>query len=347
MPLDRSTPPVFENTAAPPAVPAASLPFSIAYADGRARVGLTPDEIRDVLASETQVWVDIEASNDAQWRLLSEVFRFHSLPIEDTRSENGRIKIEEYDRYLFIVVRELHFDTATPDPYDLNTCSLCLFLGDHFLVTVHNSDSQPIRETTERVRLDPTLLQRGVEYVAHAVLDGLVDCYFPLLDAIDDFTYELDEEVHTTRRSVMPRILELKRTLITLRRHLFPMREVMATIANRPTRYIHPELQLYYRDVYDHVVRQLEAVEMYRDLLMTTMEVQLAVASNATNEVVKRLTIVTTVVLPASLIAGIFGMNFERSWPAWNNPNGFAIAMGIMIGVSLLLLLYMARKKWI
>jgi magnesium transporter len=345
MTLDRSHQAVFVP---PPAVTqSSSVPASVFFNEGRVRRNLSIDELRDALKSNGQLWVDIDSQNEDHWQLLSSVFRFHSLPIEDTRSERARVKIEEYDRYLFIGVREVRFNADTPDPYDLNTVNLSLFLGHNFLVTVHALSSSPVRSGLDRCELDPLLLERGVEYVAHLILDEVVDCYFPLLDEIESFTDELEEQIHKASGNMMPRILDLKRTLLALRRQLAPTREVMATLATRSSPYIDEPVQVYFRDVYDHVVRQMESVEMYRELLLATMDVQLAVSSHAVNEVVKRLTVVTTVVLPATLIAGIFGMNFERSWIAWSNPDGFTDAMLIMGVVSLLLLVYMAYKKWI
>jgi magnesium transporter len=345
MTLDRSQQSVFVPP--PAATPSLSVPASVFFNEGRVRRNLSVDELREALKSKGQLWVDIDSHNEDHWQMLSSVFRFHSLPIEDTRSERTRIKTEEYDRYLFIGVREIRFDENTPDPYDLNTVNLSLFLGENFLVTVHTLPSAPVRASLERCELDPLLLARGVEYVAHLILDEVVDCYFPLLDEIETFTDELEEQIHKQTGNLMPRILDLKRTLLALRRQLVPMREVMATLATRPSPYVDEAVQVFFRDVYDHVVRQMESVEMYRELLLATMDIQLAVASHAVNQVVKRLTIVTTIVLPATLVAGLFGMNFERSWIPWTHPNGFTYAMLIMAVISVLLLLYMAQKKWI
>ena len=310
------------------------------------REGLSDAEIARAHASGTApLWVDIDSRIDEQWRMLSEVFHFHPLPIEDTRSPHGRVKIEEYPGFLFMVVRETDFDAATPDPYDLAFQNVCLFLGRSYVVTVHAGESPAIATVLDRVRAGADPLRGGADHLAYQVLDSVVDHYFPLLDQIDAFVDDLEEHILGGARVVLDSVFHLRRTLAQLRRHVAPAREVMATLANRPSPYLRPETQVYFRDVYDHVVRELEAVETYRDLLSGAMETYFSVISNRMNEVIKVISIIGTVILPPTLIASIYGMNF-RVMPLTQHSLGFWYALLMMTAVSVGFVWYLMWKRW-
>lgn len=315
---------------------------------GQLHRSLTGEEIRaTVRTGRGHLWVDIDSHSNAQFRLLTELFAFHPLAIEDTRSPDCRVKIEEFEGYLFIVVRGVRFATGTPEPYDIDTLNLYLFLGPNYLVTVHAGRSGTVQAVLERLAVTPEVLGRGVDYTAHLVLDTLVDFYFPMLDQIDEFVDELEDEIFRNGGiPIMEKIFDLKRSLLSLRRHLAPMREVTASLANRPSPYIRQEVQVYFRDVYDHVVRQVESVEMYREFVTSALETNLSIISNRMNEVIKTLSVIATVVLPPTLIASIYGMNFE--WmPGLLNPYGFWIALVAMILISGGFLAYLWRKHWL
>ncbi|MBI4543634.1 MAG: magnesium/cobalt transporter CorA [Gemmatimonadetes bacterium] len=293
------------------------------------------------------LWVDIDSRREEEWSLLAELFHFHPLAIEDTRSPDCRVKLEEYEDHLFVVMRGVRFATWTPAPYDIDPINLYLFLGPHYVVTVQAEPLESTRSVAERLEAAPEVLRRGVDYIAYMILDTLVDFYFPLLDQVDSFVDELEDDVfERSGERTMQGIFELKRTLLALRRQLAPMREVAASLANRPSRYLRPETQVYLRDVYDHVVRQLESVETFRDLVAGVMETHLSVMSNRMGQVMKSLSVVATLILPASLVAGIYGMNFE-AMPGLHNPYGFWISMLAMFLVSGGLLYYMRRKGWL
>ena len=328
-----------------------ALAASLAYAvepGGRLERLATREELARRLASgRGQIWVDIDSRSEAEWWLLGDVFRFHPLAIEDTRSPESRIKVEEYDGYLFVVARAVRFATWTPEPYDIASYNTYLFLGRSYLVTVHGEPSRAVETVAARVEAAPELMARGVDHVAYMLLDTLVDFYFPLLDEIDTFVDELEERIFEHHgKDTMERIFELKRSLLALRRHLAPMREVAATLANRPSAYLRPETQIYFRDVYDHVVRQVESVETFRDILSGAMEGYLSSVSNRMNEVIKALSVIATVVLPPTLVASIYGMNFARM-PGLDHPWGFWLALLAMAVISGGFVIYMWWKRWL
>jgi magnesium transporter len=300
-----------------------------------------------VNSGEGVLWVDINSSDDEQYRLLNDLFHFHPLAVEDVRSPNCRVKLEEYEGNLFVVVRGVRFAMETPEPYDLDTQNLYLFIGPTFLVTAHAGPCHPVGEVQARLTPAPDQLGRGVDRLAYQVLDALVDHYFPLLDQLDEFVDDLEDGIFRGGDGVLlEQIFELKRSLLVLRRHLAPMREVAATLANRPSGYLRPETQIYLRDVYDHVVRQLESVENYREMVSGALETNLMVISNRVNEVMKALSLIATVVLPPTLVASIYGMNFEHI-PGAGSPMGFWIAIVAMVAIALGFLAYVWRKRWL
>ena len=320
-------------------------------APGHLRTSATVDDVvRVVRDSITPVWVHVDSSRCTDWPKIAERMGYHPLAIEDTLSPECRVKIEEYEHELFIVVRDACFAKETPEPYDFASTNLYLFLGSKDLVTVHAGQSRPVDTLRDRLAASPELLERGIDYLAYSLIDTLVDLYFPLLDEIDHFVDEIESDVfeHGGSQQSVARVFELKRTLLALRRHHAPMREVTAALANRPTSYIAPATQIYFRDVYDHVVRQIESVETYRDLLSGVMDMYFSVVSNRMNEVIKALSVIATVVLPPTLIAGIYGMNFHNSpFPGWDNPNGFWISIAVMVVVTGGLLAILKLKRWL
>ncbi|MGH8435260.1 MAG: magnesium/cobalt transporter CorA [Pseudomonas sp.] len=318
---------------------------------GTVRRDASLDEIVDAVRSGTApVWVNVDSSIAPDWPRLAERMGFHPLAIEDTLSPDCRVKLEEYDKYLFIVVRDAFFASDTPEPYDFASINLYLFLGANFLVTVHAGKSRPVEAVVERLKNAPDLMERGVDYLAYTLIDTLVDLYFPLIDEIDHFVdaIEIDVFEQAGSRESVARIFDLKRTLLALRRHQAPMREVTATLANRPCEYLAPAVQIYFRDVYDHVVRQLESVETYRDLMSGVMDLYFSVISHRMNEIIRALSIIATIVLPPTLVAGIYGMNFDRGViPSWSDPYGFWWTIIIMIGVTAGLLVLLKKRRWL
>ena len=318
-------------------------------APDRLRSDLSLEDIVDVVhAEEGRLWVDVTLDGTEEWLTLGQSLGLHPLTLEDALNPNSRIKVEEYEGYLFVVVRDAQFALDTPEPYDFETWNLYLYIGAHHLITVHSRPSHAIETVTHRLSTSPEFIDRGVDHLAYQILDALVDSYFPLLDKIDEFVDDLETGVFNSSEAheTLTAIFDLKRTLLALRRHQAPMREAMTTLANRPSPYLTPATQVYMRDVYDHVVRQVESIETYRDLLTGALEIHFSVVSNRLNEVMKALSIIATVILPATWVASIYGMNFD--WMPWlHSPFGFWIAMGIMTGVSVALLMFLRRKRMI
>ncbi len=332
------------------AAPAAErgVPF-IAHlaADGTVEQGLRPERLLGAIKAGGELWVDIDSRDLVQHAVLEKVFGFHPLAIEDTLSPRTRIKLEEYDSYLFLVIRTSRFDEGTPDPYDLRTCNLYCFLGPHYLVTVHDAPVRAVDEVRRRLEATPDVLARGAEMVAHAVIDWAVDEFLPMVDRVDDLVDELEERVvERSDEHAIEEIFALKRLVVQLRRHLAPLREALNVLTNRPHACIAPTAQLYFRDVYDHTIRVVEALESERDLLTTVLDTYLTQVSNRMNRVMKQLNLVATISLPLVVVGGAFGMNFDRI-PMAHSPWGFFGAIGLMALLAAGLFLFLRTRRWV
>src|SRR5436309_3283057 len=342
-------------TAPPPTVPAQqpqaskNWPASLyRRSDGVLEQDISPARIRETLqAGEGELWVDIDSTNMHQLALLEKVFAFHPLSIEDTLSPGTRVKFEEYERYVFVVMAVIRFDEGTPEPYDLATSNLYFFLGKNFLVTVHALPQQSCELVRERLIRNPELLARGVEMAMHNIIDQSVDAYFPMVEELNTMVDGLEERLFERfNPGLIHEIFKAKRAAFSLRRHVGPLREVLNILTNRPCGFIRPETQLYYRDVYDHTIRIADSMDTVRDLLAGVLETYLSQTSNRLNTVMKQLSLVATIALPLIVIAGIFGMNFSQM-PSTHNPYGFYGALVVMAVTSGVIVWWLKKNRWL
>jgi magnesium transporter len=273
------------------------------------------------------LWVDIDTSARQQLALLEKVFGFHPLAIEDVMNPNSRAKVEAYDNYLFVILRAVRLDDQTSDPYDLETENIHFFIGQNVLVTAHHGPSTLVDSVADIVVRSTDLIGRGPGRLAHQVMDAAVDSFFPVLDRIDEFIDSLEERVFKDpMEEALRDIFAVKRMVLSLRRYLAPEREIFNVLTNRPSPYLNPDVQLYYRDIYDHILRINDALDTYRDLLSSTMESYLSQVSNKLGQVTKGLSLVATLSVPFVVVSGMWGMNFAKV-PLADHPYGFVIML--------------------
>jgi magnesium transporter len=287
-------------------------------------------------------WIDLEAQDAAQLAVLAERFKFHPLTIEDCSHFDQRPKLEGYGQYLFIVTHGFRW----PEKHqDLESLELHTFLGDQYIVTVHAKPIPALEVIWKRVEGDGVLLRRGVDFVSYLIADAIVDTFFPLLDDIAGEIDDIEDAViRRPRDAQLADIFRLKRLLITLRKVISPQRDVFALIAKRGEDFIAERTAIYFRDVYDHLLRIYEAVEGARDLLGNALDAYLWAASQRTNEIMKRLTLLSAIFLPLTFITGFFGQNFD----------GLPFHSSVMLGAMLLscvvvpagMLYFFLRSKW-
>ena len=291
------------------------------------------------------LWVDIDTSVRPQLALLEKVFGFHPLAIEDVMNPNSRAKVEAYDGYLFVILRAVRLDEQTQDPYDLETENIHFFIGQNVLVSAHSGPSKLIDSVAELALRNSDLIGRGPGRLAHLVMDAAVDSFFPVLDRIDDFIDSLEERVFQSfMEDALRDIFSVKRLVLSLRRYLAPEREIFNVLTNRPSPYLTPDVQLYYRDIYDHILRINDTIDTYRDLLSSTMESYLSQVSNRLGKVTQGLTVVATMSVPFVVVSGMWGMNF-REIPLADNPLGFEIMLVVQLALGAGLLMLLRRMK--
>jgi magnesium transporter len=300
---------------------------------------------KDLASGKGTLWVDIDTRWADQVEYLSEVFDFHPLAIEEAVNPKSRVKLEEYDKYLLLIVRTVAFCETTDDPYDLDTVNIAFFLGNNFLVTVHGADTNPVSTTAELLQRKPELVARGPARLMHAIVDQAVDAYFPVIDQLDEFMDGLEERIFASfDQSSLRDVFAVKRLVLTLRRHLAPERDALNTLTYRPTTLLSAESQIYFRDIYDHVLRIYDSLENYRDLLSSTLDSYLTQVSNRLGMATKALSIVATVTLPFVVVSGMWGMNFENI-PLHSHPHGFMILVLAQLSLGLLILVALKWRK--
>lgn len=316
------------------------------HRDGRVSMELSAAEMRQQVESgEGTLWVDIDNRDPSQVSLLNDVFRFHPLAIEDSLNPNSRVKFEEYKGFAILIVRTVAFVADTEDPYDIETVNFTCFLGRNYLVTVHGQHTHPVEATIEMLRKNPELAESGPARLMHAVVDEAVNAYFPILDQLDDFMDGLEERVFANfDRDALREIFSVKRLVLSLRRHLAPERDVFSVVTNRPSALLSVETQVYYRDIYDHVLRINDALETYRELLSNTLDSYLTQVSNRLGTVTKALSVAATISIPFVVVSGMWGMNFTNI-PLSDSPHGFWIMLVVQLGLGGLLLLILRWRK--
>ncbi|HEX4933502.1 MAG TPA: magnesium/cobalt transporter CorA [Gemmatimonadaceae bacterium] len=299
-----------------------------------------------VREAQGTLWVDIDSTSRQQLALLEKVFNFHPLAIEDVLNPVSRPKVEQYDGYVFVTLRVVRFHEETRDPYDLETANLYFFLGPTFLVTVHAGPSPNVDRVAEVALRTPDLVSRGAARLAHHIMDVSVDAFFPILDRVDDFIDGLEERVFAAfDEEALRDIFAVKRMVLSLRRYLAPQREIFNVLSNRPSPLLPAEVQLYYRDIYDHMLRINDSLDTYRDLLSSTMESYLSQVSNRLNVVTKGLSVVATLSVPFVVVSGMWGMNFTRI-PLAEHPWGFEIMLFGQLALGVGLIWLFRRQKW-
>jgi len=285
-------------------------------------------------------WFHIEDLHSPALDELAAQFGLHELALEDCRNERTRAKLEDYEEHVFVVANTVHFD---PQKCAYWFGEFDIFVGKDFLISVHNGPSRTMRAILPRFQADAKLAHPG--RLLHALLDFIVDRYLPVLDSIEDRIEVIEKEVYENPSPrLLAEIFSLKRCLVDFRRTAMGMREVVNQILHCPEPWLRSQ-HAYFRDVYDHIVRALDFVESYRDILTGVLDVHLTATANRTNEIVKVLTIFATLALPFILVTGFFGMNFDNL-PWTHHPHGAWYASGAMAAAVGLLLWFFRRRGW-
>ncbi len=307
----------------------------------------TPENLPELLANaDNLVWVDMEAPTETEDKILADVFHFHPLTIEDARMTRNAPKVEAFPNYLFFIVHGVKIETNSNN---FVTKELDGYLGKNFVVTFHHENFRSIDEVKRQVRSSAFVCGRGADYLLHQILDELVDLYIPVIDDFDNAINDIEERIFHSRKSnnaILEEILSVKRSVARLRRITSKQLNVLYRLSHGEFTQIEEAHLPFYRDVHDHLQRVADLSENYREMISGLIDIQFNVVSNRTNEIVKFLTIFSGIILPLSLIAGIYGMNFENM-PELKSRFGYFVTLGTMALVTVLLLWFFYRKGWI
>jgi magnesium transporter len=295
--------------------------------------------------AQTVSWIHIDGLHDIPLlEQLGKLFGLHPLTLEDILNTEQRPKIEDHGEYLYIVLKQFHIPESGTG---LIPEQVSIVLGPNWLISLHEQEGTLLNPVRERLRSGKGRLRKGgVDSLAHALIDGIVDTYFTILDTFGE-QIETVEETLIVRPTpeTLRTIQTLKREMIFLRKSVWPLREMIGSLHRSESPLIREPSFIYFRDVYDHAVQVMDTIETYRDMLSGMLDIYLSSISNRMNEIMKVLTIIATLFMPLTFLAGLYGMNFkympELEW-RW----GYFAVLSVMFSIAIIMLYYFRRKKW-
>jgi len=319
-------------------------------AKGEIHSDLPAEQLPAALQEEGGIlWVDINGDSvDDGARILSDVFAFHHLAVDDTINEVHLPKVDDWHEYLYLVLRGLEYDDGN---YRAHLPELDVFLGTHFLVTFHYDEIPAVDRVWEASAEDERLLENNCAYLLYRIMDELVGHYITTVEALEEALERVENQilVRPTTQS-QGRILALKHTVLRLRRVTSLQREVLNKLARDPYTVLEDADRVYFRDVYDHMIRLYELIDGLRDLVMSALDLYLSALNNRMNEIMKTLTVITTLFMPLTFVTGFFGMNFFQpvlaSLAPWTGQVAYIVTLLLMVLVPVVMFLWMRRRAW-
>ena len=289
-------------------------------------------------------WWDLGQPDVDAEAILSEHFHFHPLAIEDCLADIHYPKVDYYETYLYMVMHGVDVDRSEVEGFAPK--ELDVFLGKDYLVTYHRKDARSVAEVLRRCKERTPIFEYGLDFVLYSILDILVTNYLPVLESIEDELDDCEELVfERPEPDVLRKVLSMKRTLMRLKKTVFPQREIINHLARNEYEFVSSKTQAYFRDVYDMLYRMAEMTESFRDVSTALVETYLSTVSNRLNEVMKFLTLFATIFMPLTVITGIYGMNFAHM-PELQWRYGYFVILGFMAVVTTVLMIYFKWKKW-
>ncbi|MEG3859619.1 magnesium/cobalt transporter CorA [Microcoleus sp. herbarium12] len=311
-----------------------------------------PGEAVAYLDTESVSWVDmLGLGNKETWRQMGEVFNLHVMAQEDVVNVPQRPKVVDYEEHILIIAWMV---MIKPNSENFHKEQVSLILGKHYLLTVQEEPDydcfDPVRE---RIRKGQGIIRKhGADYLAYTLLDSIIDGFFPVLELYGERIEELEDEVVVRpTRKTLEKIYKIRRELLTLRRAIWPQRDAINTLIRDGSDLISPEVRVYLRDCYDHTVQVMDMVETYRELSSGLMDVYLSSVGNKMNEIMKLLTVISSIFIPLTFVAGVYGMNFNTEKSPFNMPElnwyfGYPLCWGLMLAIASSLVYFFWRRGW-
>ncbi len=306
----------------------------------------TIEEVFPFKETPTVTWVNIDGLHQVDIiKKIGDHFDVHPLIQEDILHTEQRPKMEDFDTYILIILKTLHYDDETGM---VNTEQISIILGPTFVISFQEVQGDAFDPLRERIRTGKGKIRRmGSDYLAYSLLDSIVDHYFVLLEKCGERIEVLEDELTLEPKpETLQAIHNLKQEIIFLRKSVWPLREVISGLERVESPLIHDDISMYIRDLYDHTIQVIDSVETYQDILSGMIDLYLSSVSNKMNEVMKVLTIFASIFIPLTFIAGIYGMNFEFM-PELRVRWAYPALWGLMIVITVILLAFFRRKKWL
>jgi magnesium transporter len=296
--------------------------------------------------SPTVSWINLDGLHDAALiGRIGEHFGLHQLLVEDVLHTDQRPKVDDYDNCVYIVLKMLRYNR---EEEELEREQVSLVLGPNWVITFQERTGDVLDSVRQRVRAKSGRIRsRGADYLAYTIVDTIVDNYFAVLEGIGEGLEDLEEDLLShPSQSTLQRIYEFKRELLMLRKSVWPLREALSSLVREENPLIAAETEVFFRDAYDHVLQVIDAAETFRDIVGGMLDTYISSISNKMNEIMKVLTIIATIFIPLTFIAGVYGMNFEVM-PELRWPWGYFGSLGVMAAVAFVMLIYFRRRRWL
>jgi magnesium transporter len=309
------------------------------------------DELKILKETAQTLWVNLAGLHDTRLiEKVCEIFGIHSLVVEDILNVNHSPKIEEHDNFLFLILKMIDFDK---NKRDLNVEQISVILGKNYVITFQENIGDVFDIIRERIRTAKGRLRiGGADYLMYRLLDSIVDNYFIILEHIDDKIDLVEEKIlEESQDTYLKEIHKLRKDILKLRRAVYPMRDMTYYLQKGENPLVQKATIVFTRDLYDHIANNIETIENYRETINGVLEVHLSNASHRMNQVIKFLTIISTIFIPLTFIAGVYGMNFNTEVSIFNMPelnwkHGYPLVMLVMFVIAISFVIFFKRKKW-
>lgn len=309
-------------------------------------------EVAAYLDTESVSWVDmLGLGNKETWRQMGQIFNLHLMTQEDVVNVPQRPKVVDYEDHILIIAWMV---IIKPNSYNFHKEQVSLILGKHYLLTVQEeADYDCFDPVRDRIRKGQGIIRKhGADYLAYTLLDSIIDGFFPVLEVYGELIEELEDEVVVKpTRKTLEKIYKIRRELLTLRRAIWPQRDAINALIRDSSDLISPEVRIYLRDCYDHTVQVMDMVESYRELASGLMDVYLSSVGNKMNEIMKLLTVISSIFIPLTFVVGVYGMNFNTEKSPLNMPElnwyfGYPLCWALMVTIASSLVYFFWRRGW-
>ena len=291
-------------------------------------------------------WINVDGVHDVEViKKLGDCFEIHPLVLEDIVNTNQRPKIEDYEKYIFFVLKMLYVDEKT---HEIHSEQVSLILGQNYVISFQEQVGDVFNAVRERIRKGKGRIRKmGVDYLAYSLFDAVIDNYFIILEGIGEKVEHIEQDVVSNPKpEILQNIYNLKREMIYLRKSVWPLREVINGLLREESKLIKKGTYVYLRDVYDHTIQVIDTIETFRDMISGMLDIYMSSVSNKMNEVMKVLTIFAAIFIPLTFIVGVYGMNFQNM-PELSLPWAYPAVWIVILVVGISLLGYFKHKKWI